>query len=154
VRDEQAITVTRDSWGMWRAKIPADETAKRGTGWLENPGLPVLLAHAHVIGQAEGLRVELWDDSTPPGGWVCGWPVPDGPDGACGVSVEDEPCDVHWPPAGEPGRGPLDALLGDAAATGRHPLGRHRAGRGCALLVAAMVLGTLLVGAFLAWRHR
>lgn len=30
---------------------------------------------------------EVWDDSVPPGGYVCA---------ACGMPVESEPCEVHW----------------------------------------------------------
>jgi len=38
---------------------------------------------------------EVWDASCAPGGYVCAAPMPDMPDGRCGMPVESEPCDIH-----------------------------------------------------------
>lgn len=48
---------------------------------------------------------EVWDDSVPPGGYVC---AAEG----CGVPVESEPCTVHWRPA-QPDDTPGTLLPGD-----------------------------------------
>ncbi|WP_067825892.1 hypothetical protein [Actinomadura kijaniata] len=42
---------------------------------------------------------EVWDDSIPPGGYVCAVPGPL-PDGICGMPVESEPCPDHTPATG------------------------------------------------------
>lgn len=37
----------------------------------------------------------MWSDAVPPGGQVCAAPMPDRPDGICGMPVESEPCQEH-----------------------------------------------------------
>ena len=119
-----AITVEwRRSSGLWRATIPADEAAERGVGWVEYADLPALLRQAHHIGQAEGLRVEVWDGWG--AHWVCGWPEPDWAMGYCGLSTAEGPCPGHYPhPEGGDPSG-VDGLFAVSAETGRHPLGRR-----------------------------
>jgi hypothetical protein len=41
--------------------------------------------------------LETWSGACAPGGWVCAWPDPNGPDGICGTPVESEPCTEHNP---------------------------------------------------------
>lgn len=38
---------------------------------------------------------EVWSPACAPGGYVCGHPDPDRPDGICGVPVETVPCEYH-----------------------------------------------------------
>lgn len=42
-------------------------------------------------------RPEAWIVYQGVGGYVCAVPDPDGPDGACGMPVETEPCNIHFP---------------------------------------------------------
>jgi hypothetical protein len=48
-------------------------------------------------------RREMWLDIGPlfGAGWVCGEPMPDMPDGVCGMPVESEPCNIHHPEAAD-----------------------------------------------------
>ena len=139
--DRDVIEVLRDVRGMWRAEIPADEAAGVGVGWMQSADLPTLLRQAHIVAQAEGLRVHVWDETR----WVCGWPFPSVA-GYCGRSVRSGPCAVHYPPEADDAAALAD-LFGDAAATGRHPLGRRGAGwLPVVLLAAVVVVGLALVG--------
>ena len=44
---------------------------------------------------ARGGAPTVWSDAIPPGGRVCAAPMPDLPDGICGMPVESEPCPDH-----------------------------------------------------------
>lgn len=37
----------------------------------------------------------VWSSAVPPGGYVCAVPVPDNPDGICGMPAESEDCTEH-----------------------------------------------------------
>jgi len=39
----------------------------------------------------------VWSDAVAPGGEVCAVPMPERPDGICGMPVESEPCREHNP---------------------------------------------------------
>jgi len=148
---DDVITVTwRSAAETWSAKIPTDSTPV----WVSHDDLPKLLLVAHDIGATRGMRVELWDDAIRPGGWVCGWPDPSHPDGCCGMPVESEPCDIHWPLADEE-PAELGGLFAEAAATGRHPLGRQaRMGWLPLGLLAVLAVAAALTVAGLMWATR
>ncbi len=48
-------------------------------------------------GQLAPTTAEVWDDSTPPGGYVCAAPDPTRPGDICGMPTESEPCPIHAP---------------------------------------------------------
>lgn len=73
--------------------------------WLERHRLPlrpspteVLCAVAVDVAacRLHGRR-ERWVIVAGVGGYVCAEPDPDGPDGICGMPVEDVPCTIHHP---------------------------------------------------------
>lgn len=88
-----AITIGRARGGQWRATLHPAGT--RTHGYVESRDLRTVVDVAAVLGAAERLDVHLWDDRDPPGGWVCAAPMPDRPDGYCGMPVESEPCPKH-----------------------------------------------------------
>jgi hypothetical protein len=71
---------------------------KRRDGWLAI-STPYRAPETMTTRTVDG-RHEMWDASTPPGGWVCA-EMGDGVNLMCGQPVESEPCPVHHP-ADEP----------------------------------------------------
>lgn len=53
--------------------------------------------HERVLAALRAARTEVWDDTVPPGGYVCAAPDPTHPSGVCGRPVESEPCRIHNP---------------------------------------------------------
>lgn len=81
-------------------------------GWLQRHDLIRTMATPQAIlravaadirrGHIHGRR-ERWVVDGLVGSWVCAEPMPDLPDGICGMPVEDVPCTVHHPEtAGSP----------------------------------------------------
>lgn len=93
MRSELALMGDRDEWE--RKATDSAELAKATREKLREAHneLHEVIGYLHKREQRlEDARsrlalYEVWDDSVPPGGFVCA---------ACGVPVESEPCAEHW----------------------------------------------------------
>ncbi|MFI6228577.1 hypothetical protein ACIBCR_14850 [Micromonospora echinospora] len=95
------LGVSRDTWRCWFSGHRRGEPVGAGfCGKCVPWPCCGAISEAHAEKCPEADLPVTFDASVPPGGFVCAVPVPDRPDGICGMPVESEPCSDHAPKRG------------------------------------------------------